>query len=108
MILKTNKILIFTLILISFGCSKKEEIDIKEYENVCKKVAQCDNQFKKFQDLEKHCISFFVKLKKSKSESLNSILECIKSSPCETLSFQNCTIEHIKELQNMKPATKMD
>jgi len=102
---KKYRIILLTIILV-FSCKEKKTEETQEFQEICKKVAQCDNQFKNFSDIEKHCLSFFIKLKNNKSESLNLILECIKNSPCETLSFQTCSIEYMKELQNMKPRTK--
>jgi hypothetical protein len=112
MIMQKNKlykktILIVLLLFISFSCKKQNE-DLSSIENICKKVAQCDKEFQKFKDIDKYCISFFVKLKKNKFSSLNKIIECLNDTPCESLSFQECTIEYVKELQNMKPASKND
>jgi hypothetical protein len=103
---KKYRIFLLLIILLVFTCKEKKTEETQEFQEICKKVAQCDNQFKNFSDIEKHCLSFFIKLKNNKSEALNPIIQCIKNAPCDSLSFQSCTIEYMKELQNMKPATK--
>lgn len=97
-------ILRFTfIILLIFFCKDENTTNINRYQLICKKVADCDRNFKNISDIESHCINLFLKLEKNKIDLLKNIVECINTAPCESLSFQECTIEYIKELQSMKP-----
>ncbi len=98
-------LIILLLLLTITLCKKEKKENDTHYQFICKKVAECDKNFKNINDIESHCLNFFLKLEKSKPELLKQIVECINITPCETLSFQLCTVEYIKELQNMKPGT---
>ncbi|MCS7205116.1 MAG: hypothetical protein NZ853_05420 [Leptospiraceae bacterium] len=104
--MKLSKILFvfFLAFLVLFYC-KKEQKDTSQFVEVCKKIVECDKSLSQFQDLQKHCINFFSKLEAEQARSLKLIMDCIKTTPCENLSFQSCTIEYIKELQSMIPGT---
>lgn len=104
--MKHIKYLIILLITIIIFCKKEEKKqNIDQFQLVCQKVAECDKNFKNISDIDSHCLNLFLKLEKSKPELLNNIVECINTTPCESLSFQVCTVDFIKELQSMKPGT---
>jgi hypothetical protein len=55
---KKYRIFLLLIILLVFSCKEKKTEETQEFQEICKKVAQCDSQFKNFSDIEKHCLSF--------------------------------------------------
>ncbi len=92
---------LLTILLVGF-CKKKEE-QIDQYQEVCKKIAECDKTLVQIGNLEQHCSKFLQSVEKQKPGLVSPIVECIKNTGCEELRFANCVEKNIKELQGLIP-----
>ena len=84
------------------ACGKGEP-DGTKYADVCAKVVKCDAQFAAIPDGQKHCQNFFAGMESKLATVVPSIVECLNTTPCESLSFQACGAKHMQELKGLMP-----
>lgn len=94
--------LILGLATLVASCGKSKP-DSSRFAEVCATVVKCDPNFATIPDAQKHCQNFFVQLEQKFPNTIDPVMECINTTPCEELSFMACGEKHLQELKGLLP-----
>lgn len=100
---KTILILTSAALAIALAGCKKKGPDLSQYADVCSRVVQCDASFAAVPDAQNNCQKFMGVIEEKLPAVMPQFTECLNTTPCEKLKFQECGATHMEKVKGLMP-----